>query len=79
LPRLAPLARRAAPERRAADAPERSYQPTYPDDGSASFGIILAANGPFVEKAFISARALGRGANVTLLFHRQRGPAAYGA
>ena len=28
--------------------PAQSYQPYYPDDGAASFGVIYAANGPFV-------------------------------
>ena len=35
---------------------DQIYEPTYPDDGSASFGIIYAANGPFVVRAFESAR-----------------------
>ena len=45
--------------------PDQTYEPTYPDRGG-SFGIIYAANGPFVERAFRSAVALGDGFNATL-------------
>jgi len=45
---------------------DQMYAPTYPDDGAASFGVIYAANGPFVRRAFESAAALGRGANATI-------------
>ena len=45
--------------------PDQTYEPTYPDRGG-SFGIIYAANGPFVERAFRSAVAMGDGFNATL-------------
>ncbi|KAH8093511.1 hypothetical protein JL720_4647 [Aureococcus anophagefferens] len=45
---------------------DQMYEPTYPDDGAASFGVIYAANGPFVVRAFESALALGVGANATI-------------
>ena len=54
--------------------PDQTYEPTYPDRGG-SFGIIYAANGPFVERAFRSAVALGDGFNATL-FSDQAGARA---
>lgn len=45
--------------------PDQTYQPTYPDRGG-SFGVIYAANGPFVARAFRSAVVLGAGFNATL-------------
>jgi len=49
-----------------AKTPDQMYTPVYPDDGKASFGVIYAANGPFVARAFRSAAALGAGANATI-------------
>ena len=57
--------------------PDQTYEPTYPDRGG-SFGIIYAANGPFVERAFRSAIALGDGFNATL-FSDQAGARACAA
>ena len=45
--------------------PDQMYDPTYPDTPS-SFGVIFAANGPFLERAFQSALALGKDANATI-------------
>lgn len=47
------------------ETPDQMYEPTYPDVAS-SFGVIYAANGPFLVRAIQSALALGDGANATI-------------
>lgn len=48
--------------------PDQMYVPSFrtSDTSSSSFGVIYAANGPFLKRAFESALALGRGANATI-------------
>ena len=54
--------------------PDQTYEPTYPRGGS--FGIIPAANGPFVERAYPKCcRARSDGFNATL-FSDQAGAKA---